>query len=380
MATRIETPIPLVDLGESVNEATVTRWLKQPGDELQAGEPLLEVSTDKVDTEVVAPVDGTLLRILAAEGVVVAVGDALAVIAEGDVRHSDGNIATATDGQNDSAPVAERPTNGEGDDSKTVEETAQPKAVAAVVPTPADVSSGGVATEKLPRIRRTIARRMMESLQTSAQLTTVIEVDASAVADLRRRHKDDFLHRTGVRLSFLPFFVKAAVDVLADHRVINSSLNADVTEVTYHRNVHLGIAVDSPKGLMVPVIRDAENLSVGGLARSISDVAERVRTGSIKPEELSGGTFTITNTGSRGALFDTPIINQPQSAILGVGAVVERVVPSRVDGNLQIGVRSMTYLSLSYDHRIVDGADAARYLGAVKASLEKSISAPDLSI
>jgi 2-oxoglutarate dehydrogenase E2 component (dihydrolipoamide succinyltransferase) len=248
------------------------------------------------------------------------------------------------------------------------------------VPTPADMSSGGVATEKLPRIRRTIARRMMESLQTSAQLTTVIEVDASAVADLRRRHKDDFLRRTGVRLSFLPFFVKAAVDVLADHRVINSSLNADVTEVTYHRNVHLGIAVDSPKGLMVPVIRDAENLSVGGLARSISDVAERVRTGSIKPEELSGGTFTITNTGSRGALFDTPIINQPQSAILGVGAVVERVVPSRVDGILQIGVRSMAYLSLSYDHRIVDGADAARYLSAVKASLEKSIPAPDLSI
>jgi len=215
---------------------------------------------------------------------------------------------------------------------------------------------------------------MMESLHTSAQLTTVVEVDVTAVAAVRRRCKDDFTTQTGVRLSFLPFFVKAAVDALADHRVINSSLNGDATEVTYHRGCHLGIAVDSPKGLMVPVIRHAENLTVGGFARSISDVAERVRKGSIKQEELSGGTFTITNTGSRGALFDTPIINQPQSAILGIGAVVERVVPSRVDGALQIDVRSMAYLSLSYDHRIVDGADAARYLSAVKDGLGKATS------
>lgn len=232
--------------------------------------------------------------------------------------------------------------------------------------------------EKLPRIRRTIAARMVESLQTSAQLTTVLEVDVTEIARLRRAHKDEFLARSGVKLSFFPFFAKAAVAALSEHRVLNASVNPEVTEITYHGACHLGIAVDSDKGLMVPVIRDAQDLSIEGLARAIADKADRVRTGSITPGELGGGTFTLTNTGSRGALFDTPIINQPQTGILGIGAVVERVVPSRRDDNLNIEVRSMAYLSISYDHRVVDGADAARFLTAVKQRLEGGFRATDL--
>lgn len=381
-----EKPISLTDLGESVTEATVTRWLKQPGDELVVDEPLLEVSTDKVDTEIVSPVAGTLARIVAEEGAVVAVGELLAVVAEAggvvdlprDTRARGGGAVR--DDRDDEAERTEAvvsapalPAAPETTSPTTSSPQTLDLARTAPASTPIRSSEDRSSTEKLPRIRQTIARRMMESLHTSAQLTTVVEVDVTAVAAVRRRCKDDFIRQTGEKLSFLPFFVKAAVEALADHRVINSSLNSDATEVTYHQSCHLGVAVDSSKGLMVPVIRHADNLTVGGFARSIADVASRVRNGSIKPEELSGGTFTVTNTGSRGALFDTPIINQPQSAILGVGAVVERVVPSRVDGALQIGVRSMAYLSLSYDHRIVDGADAARYLSAVKDRLKRVI-------
>lgn len=235
-------------------------------------------------------------------------------------------------------------------------------------------------TEKLPRIRRVIASRMVESLQTAAQLTTVVEADISAVATLRRENKDDFLRRTGHKLSYLPFLVKAAVEALQENHVVNSSLDADVTTVTYHGACHLGMAVDGPKGLMVPVVRDAQNLSIPELVSAIANVADKVRTGTVTADDLSGGTFTITNTGSRGALFDTPIINQPQSAILGTGAVVERVVPIRdTAGNLTISAVPTVYLSLSYDHRIVDGADAARYLVDVKSRLERGYRTEDLS-
>ena len=232
-------------------------------------------------------------------------------------------------------------------------------------------AAGADRVEKLTRVRRTIARRMVESLQTAAQLTTVVEVDVTAIAHLRSQEKEAFQRRTGMRLSFLPFFVAAAVDALDAHPVINSSLDAECTQVTYHGAVNLGMAVDSDKGLMVPVIRNAASLSIAQLAHQIGDYADRVRTGTIRADDLGGGTFTITNTGSRGALFDTPIINQPQSAILGIGAVVERIVPNRGEaGDLRLDVRSMAYLSLSYDHRIVDGADAARYLGTVRQRLE----------
>jgi 2-oxoglutarate dehydrogenase E2 component (dihydrolipoamide succinyltransferase) len=217
-------------------------------------------------------------------------------------------------------------------------------------------------------------------VNTSAQLTTVLEADVTPIVHLRAARKDEFLRRTGTKLSYLPFFAKAAVDALSQHRVLNASLNADNTEVTYHGAVHLGIAVDGPKGLMAPVIRNADGATIGGLATSISTAAERVRSGTITVDELNGGTFTITSTGSRGALFDTPIINQPQTGILGVGAVVERVVPSRDQHDaLRIEVRSMVYLSLTYDHRIVDGADAARYLSAVKKHLETGFGDADLN-
>ena len=369
--TQTTITVVLPSLGENVTEATITRWLKAPGDRVEQDEPLLEVATDKVDTEVPSPAAGTLLEILAPEDAVVEIGAALALLGEEGEEEPSASpapgIARAT------APVP-TPIPPSVADPETV-----PVAVTKPSPSSATKPGGGDRVEKLPRIRRTIARRMLDSLQTSAQLTTVVEVDVTAIARLRSQEKEDFYRRTGVKLSFLPFFVAAAVEALADHPVINSSLNADYTEVTYHGAVHLGMAVDSEKGLMVPVIRDAAALSIPELARAIAESADRVRTGTIRADDLSGGTFTITNTGSRGALFDTPIINQPQSAILGIGTVVDRVVPIRGEiQELEIGVRSTAYLSLSYDHRIVDGADAARYLTAVKRQLASGFAAEDL--
>ncbi|QSE86765.1 2-oxo acid dehydrogenase subunit E2 [Rhodococcus koreensis] len=369
--TQTTITVVLPSLGENVTEATITRWLKAPGDRVEQDEPLLEVATDKVDTEVPSPAAGTLLEILAPEDAVVEIGAALALLGEEGEEEPSASpapgIARAT------APVP-TPIPPSVADPETV-----PVAVTKPSPSSATKLGGGDRVEKLPRIRRTIARRMLDSLQTSAQLTTVVEVDVTAIARLRSQEKEDFSRRTGVKLSFLPFFVAAAVEALADHPVINSSLNADYTEVTYHGAVHLGMAVDSEKGLMVPVIRDAAALSIPELARAIAESADRVRTGTIRADDLSGGTFTITNTGSRGALFDTPIINQPQSAILGIGTVVDRVVPIRGEiQELEIGVRSTAYLSLSYDHRIVDGADAARYLTAVKRQLASGFAAEDL--
>jgi pyruvate dehydrogenase E2 component (dihydrolipoyllysine-residue acetyltransferase) len=226
-------------------------------------------------------------------------------------------------------------------------------------------------TEKLTRMRATIARRMVESLQVSAQLTTVVEVDVTRIARLRDQAKAEFARREGVKLSFLPFFALAAVEALRVHPNVNASIDTDAGTVTYHDAEHLGIAVDTERGLMVPVIRNAGDLNLAGLARRIADLAERTRTNKVTPDELSGGTFTLTNTGSRGALFDTPIINQPQVAILGTGSVVRRAVVVD-DANLGeiIVPRSMIYLALSYDHRLVDGADAARFLGTIKDRLE----------
>jgi 2-oxoglutarate dehydrogenase E2 component (dihydrolipoamide succinyltransferase) len=349
------TTVHMPALGENVDEGTITRWLKQPGDHVTAEEPLLEVATDKVDTEIPSPVTGVLQRILAEENDVVSIDAELAIIIE-----PPGSVETSA--------------------TTTIPAPAMDPAPTVVPVSPAAAApANGSTTEKLPRIRRTIAQRMVESLQTAAQLTTVLEVDVTGIARLRAAHKDDFLSRTGIKLSFLPFFAKAAVDALTEHRVLNASLNTQVTEVTYYDHCHLGMAVDSEKGLMVPVIPDAQQLDIEKLARAIADKAEKVRTGTITADELSGGTFTLTNTGSRGALFDTPIINQPQTGILGVGAVVERLVPTRHDGELRIDVRSMAYLSLSYDHRIVDGADAARFLTTVKYRLEKGYTADDFA-
>ena len=236
-------------------------------------------------------------------------------------------------------------------------------------------------TERMSRARQLIARRMVESLQTSAQLTTVVEVDVTAIARLRERAKADFEAREGVKLTFLPFFALAAVEALKVHPRLNASIEPDGNEVTYHDAEHLGIAVDTERGLMVPVIRNAGDLNVGGLARKIADLASRTRGSQVSPDDLAGGTFTLTNTGSRGALFDTPIINQPQVAILGTGTVVRRpvVVQDPALGEV-IAVRSMVYLALSYDHRLVDGADAARFLGTVKARLEEGAFEAELGL
>jgi len=370
--------VSMPSLGENATEGTVTRWLKQPGDHVDADEPLLEVATDKVDTEIPSPHTGTLREILADEDTVVAIGDPLASI---DVDSGNGPRETIDGGAPpETSSAVERPPSKPLPPATDARPSAQPVRPAVAVPAQPTLPSELMQhSEKLPRIRQTIARRMVESLQTSAQLTTVVEVDVTNIGRLRAQHKDDFLQRTGVKLSYLPFFAKAAVEALGAHRMLNASLNADCTEVTYHRGCHLGMAVDSDKGLMVPVIRDAQDLGISGLARAISDVAERVRTGKITADELGGGTFTLTNTGSRGALFDTPIINQPQTGILGTGAVVDRVVPLRdPDSTWRISVRSMAYLSISYDHRIVDGADAARFLGAVKHRLETGFTANDL--
>jgi 2-oxoglutarate dehydrogenase E2 component (dihydrolipoamide succinyltransferase) len=261
----------------------------------------------------------------------------------------------------------------------------QPAAAAAAAAQPAQAAPAAAAsspgapvpsplrgkTEPMTRLRKVIAQRMVESLRVSAQLTTVVEVDVTAISRLRDGVKADFAAREGVKLSFMPFFAKAAIDALKAHPSLNAAIDTEKGEVTYFDVENLAIAVDTERGLLTPVIKEAGDLSIAGLARKIADVAERTRTNKITPDELSGGTFTLTNTGSRGALFDTPIINQPQVAILGTGAVVKRPVVID-DPNLgeTIAVRQMVYLALTYDHRLVDGADAARFLGEVKARLE----------
>ena len=477
------TPVTLPALGESVTEGTVTRWLKQVGDEVAVDEPLLEVSTDKVDTEIPSPVAGTLLEIKVQEDETVEVGAELAIVGSGDAAPSGGGEpapapaeekapepepepapkAADESDQSDGAPQASTQTAApepapqpapeqpaqpaqaapqaeakpepqaapqaapraaadadggaegayvtplvrkmaaeHGVDLSTVKGTgvggrirkqdvldaaaaakAQPEPAAAkaaaaapaggqaAAPAPTTPSPLRGRTEPLSRLRKVIAKRMVESLQTSAQLTTVVEVDVTAIARLRDAVKTEFAAREGVKLSFMPFFAKATVDALKQHPSLNASIDTEKGEVTYYDYEALGIAVDTEKGLLVPVIKDAGDLSIAGLARKIADVAERTRSNKIGPDELSGGTFTLTNTGSRGALFDTPIINQPQVAILGTGTVVKRPVVID-DPNLgeTIAVRNMCYLALTYDHRLVDGADAARFLSDVKQRLE----------
>ena len=509
-------------LGESVTEGTVTRWLKQEGEQVEADEPLLEVSTDKVDTEIPAPASGVLSSIRVGEDETVEVGVELAVIEDAAGGGGAGGGAPAQQEQapaeeatdeaaqqeveqrQEQAPQAEEPQqepqqapqqpaaqeqprqqvsqqqappvqqppqqpapqqaspqqpaaqqpappqgDGGGEDSgayvtplvrklaaehgvdlagikgtgvggrirkQDVLEAArsrQPEPAPQEQPQPVGTSDGrpvqvtspvssapGPAspaavetqpaprvepsplrgkTEKMSRLRSVIARRMVESLQVSAQLTTVVEVDVTRVARLRQQAKADFERREGVKLSFLPFFAIATVEALKQHPGVNASIDTEAGTITYHEAEHLGIAVDTDRGLLVPVIHDAGDLNLGGMARKIADLAERTRSNKVSPDELGGGTFTLTNTGSRGALFDTPIINQPQVGILGTGSVVKRaVVVDDPDLGEVIAVRSMVYLALTYDHRIVDGADAARFLVTVKDRLEAGAFDSDL--
>jgi 2-oxoglutarate dehydrogenase E2 component (dihydrolipoamide succinyltransferase) len=433
------TVITMPALGESVSEGTVTRWLKNVGDSVAVDEALLEVSTDKVDTEIPSPVAGTLLAIDVAVDTTVAVGARLGLIG---VSGSAPVAATPpTPAPVAAAPVAPTPppapvaapvapapvaaaapvtqpqdayvtpivrklandlgvnlasVRGTGIGGRIrkedVEAAAPRSAVAAVASTPAATAAAPSAprpaavasplrgtTVTMSRLRKVIAARMVESLQVSAQLTTVIEVDVTKIARLRDRSKPTFEAREGVKLSFLPFFAVAVCEALKQHPVLNSSVEGD--QIMYHGAEHLGIAVDTERGLLVPVIHNAGDLNMGGVARKIADLAARTRDNKVTPDELGGGTFTLTNTGSRGALFDTPIINQPQVAILGLGAVVKRpMVVKGEDGGETIAIRSMVYLGLSYDHRVVDGADAARFLVTLKERLEGGAFESDLGL
>ena len=459
------TEVRMPALGESVTEGTVTTWLKAVGDAVEADEPLLEVSTDKVDSEVPSPVAGFLAEIRVPEDETVEVGTVVAVISASapsaapavaqaapaapvapaapaapvtpvasaapaapvvpvapaapvDPFPNASTLAAAAS----SAPVVATPAAATGSayvtpivrklardlgvDLATVSGTgvggrvrredveAAAAAARAAAATPAPTAPTTAAprvqavrepsplrgtTEKMSRLRQTIARRMVESLQTAAQLTTIIEVDVTKVVALRARSKDAFLTTHGTKLTFLPFFVKAATEALAYHPKINATINDK--EVTYFDHEHVGIAVDTPRGLLVPVIKNAGEKDIPGIATSINDLAARTRDAKIGPDELSGSTFTVTNTGSGGALFDTPVLNMPETAIMGVGTIVKRpVVMKGDDGADVIAIRSMVYLSLSYDHRLVDGADASRFLMDVKKRLEAGAFEADLSL
>jgi 2-oxoglutarate dehydrogenase E2 component (dihydrolipoamide succinyltransferase) len=427
------TVITMPALGESVSEGTVTRWLKNIGDSVAVDEALLEVSTDKVDTEIPSPVAGTLLAIDVAVDSTVPVGARLGLIGTSGVAPVAAPAApkpapvvaapapvVAAPVVTAPAPVAVAPVTQPVDAYVTplvrklanelgvnlanvkgtgiggrirredVESLSKPAAPAysAPAPTAAAPSTARPATVAvsplrgttvtMSRLRKVIAARMVESLQVSAQLTTVVEVDVTKISRLREA-KASFEAREGVKLSYLPFFAVAVCEALKQHPVLNSSVEGD--QITYHGTEHLGIAVDTDRGLLVPVIANAGDLNMGGIARKISDLAARTRDNKVTPDELGGGTFTLTNTGSRGALFDTPIINQPQVAILGLGAVVKRPMVVRgEDGGETIAIRSMVYLGLSYDHRVVDGADAARFLVTLKERLEGGAFESDLGL
>ncbi|MEV6859677.1 2-oxoglutarate dehydrogenase, E2 component, dihydrolipoamide succinyltransferase [Streptosporangium subroseum] len=470
--------VQMPQLGESVTEGTVTRWLKKEGERVEADEPLLEVSTDKVDTEIPSPAAGILTKIIVAEDETVEVGAELAIIDE------NGSAAAAPAQekapepepepepapapqqaqqpissipqpapqaaapapeptpapapapqaapapapqatQPPPSPISTTPASSASGDSpyvtplvrklagehdvdldslngtgvggrirkQDVLEAArnQRERAAAQAPAPAPQAAAQAPaqaaaqapepvvvdttlrgrTEKMSRLRQTIAKRMVESLQTAAQLTTVVEVDVTRIAQLRDRAKAEFQRREGVKLSFLPFFSLATVEALKQHPKLNATINDETNEVTYFDAEHLGMAVDTERGLLVAVIKDAGDLNIAGLARKTADLAERTRTNKVSPDEITGGTFTLTNTGSRGALFDTPILNRPQVGMLGTGVVVKRpVVINTAEGEV-IAIRSMVYLALSYDHRLVDGADAARFLTTIKRRLEE---------
>ena len=474
-------------LGESVTEGTVSSWLKAVGDSVEVDEPLLEVATDKVDTEVPSPVAGTVLKILVPEDETVNVGTVLAIIGDPS-EASPAAPAPAAPAASAPAPATAEPARPAAPPVAPAQSAPGPAATAATpaVPAPASaaipaqparpaapagpaaptaapaapavasaayvtpivrklardkgvdltaVSGTGVGgrirkedvqkaaaqaeearraaearaaaasaaptgpaapapaaparpavdttlrgrTEKMSRLRQIIAERMIDSLRTSAQLTTVVEVDVTRIASLRARAKDGFLAKNGTKLTFLPFFVAAATEALKAHPKLNATI--DGKQVTYHDVEHIGIAVDTPRGLLVPVVKNAGDLNIPGLARRINDLAARTRAGKVDPDELSGSTFTITNTGSGGALFDTPIINQPEVAILGLGAITKQPrVVADADGNEAIAVRSVCHLALSYDHRLVDGADAARYLMTVKKRLEEGDFAGELGL
>ncbi len=451
------TPVLMPELGESVTEGTVTRWLKKVGDSVEVDEPLVEVSTDKVDTEIPSPVAGTLVSITAEEDDTVAVGGELAKIGDAGAAPAE-KPEPKPEPKEEAKPEPEPEPKEEAKPEPEPEPEPEPKAEAEperepqAAPEPsgdgapyvtplvrklatennidlASVKGSGVGgrirkqdvlaaaeakkappqeapagkeapapaakaaepasalahlrgtTQKANRIRQITAKKTRESLQATAQLTQTHEVDMTKIVALRARAKNEFAEREGVNLTYLPFIARAVIDALKAHPNVNASYNEDSKEITYYDAEHLGFAVDTEQGLLSPVIHNAGDLSLAGLARAIADIAARARSGNLKPDELSGGTFTITNIGSQGALFDTPILVPPQAAMLGTGAIVKRprVVLDEA-GNESIGVRSISYLPLTYDHRLIDGADAGRFVTTIKRRLEDGAFEADLGL
>ena len=466
------TEVTMPALGESVTEGTVTRWLKEVGETVEVDEPLLEVSTDKVDTEVPSPVAGTVLALYAEEDDDVEVGGKLALVGSADAAAPADDAPAAAPAAEESAPEPEAPAAEPEPEAPAPEPEPEPQPqkaapaaaeapaqqsapaaapasgeeiaasvagsnAAYVTPlvrklakqkgvdlssltgtgvggrirkqdvlnaatSPAPVSGDGAAaasqgprvvelseeakklrgsTQKASRIRQTIAKRMRESLQNTSQLTQVTEVDVTPIAVLRKSTKDAFQQKHGVKLTYLPFFIKAVIEALQIHPEMNAQLSEDGKQIEYFDHEHIGIAVDTPRGLLVPVIKDAGSLSIAGISKAIDDLADRTRNNQIKPDELSGGTFSVTNIGSFGAIMDTPIINYPQSGILGVGTIVRRpmVVPA-ADGSESVAIRDMVYLPLTYNHELVDGADAGRFLKTIRERLQEGDFEGDLEL
>jgi len=465
------TSIVMPTLGESVTEGTVTRWLKKVGDSVEVDEPLVEVSTDKVDTEIPSPIAGVLLSITADEDDVVSIGGELAKIGAAGSAPAAAPApeapapapapepaaaptpppappapaaptpppapapAPAPAAPAPAAPAAAAPaaSSAPSDDASpyvtplvrklaaennvdlasvqgtgvggrirkqdvlaAAEAAKAPAAPAAASSAPALAAPAAKAsaaapapalahlrgtTQKATRIRQITAKKTRESLQTTAQLTQTHEVDMTRIVSLRARAKNSFAEREGVNLTYLPFIARAVIDALKIHPNVNASYNEETKEITYYDAEHLGFAVDTEQGLLSPVVHNAGDLSLGGLARAIVDIADRARSGNLRPDELAGGTFTITNIGSQGALFDTPILVPPQAAMLGTGAIAKRPrVVVDDSGNESIGVRSVCYLPLTYDHRLIDGADAGRFVTTIKRRLEEGAFEADLGL
>ena len=450
-ATDVEMP----ELGESVTEGTITQWLKSVGDTVEVDEPLLEVSTDKVDTEIPSPVAGTLVEILADEDDTIDVGAVIARIGDGNAKPA----ASEKKEEPKAEPKEEAPAKEEApkeepkkEEPKQEAPKAEPKKEEAAPKASAKVNSGdnipyvtplvrkladkhgidlntvegtGVGgrirkqdvlaaaeggaesgsaapageranwstksvdpakqeligtTAKVNRIREITASKMVESLHITAQLTHVQEVDMTTVAALRKKAKPAFVDKYGANLSFLPIIVKATVEALVSHPNVNASYNPETKEMTYHSDVNVAIAVDTPRGLLTPVIHKAQDLSLPEIAQAIADLADRARNNKLKPNDLTGATFTVTNIGSEGALLDTPVLVPPQAGILGTAVIEKRPVVITEDGQDAIAIRQMCYLPFTYDHQVVDGADAGRFITTIKDRLETGNFESDLAL
>ena len=444
--------VEMPELGESVTEGTITQWLKSVGDTVEVDEPLLEVSTDKVDTEIPSPVAGTLVEILADEDDTIEVGEIIARIGDENATASSSEAKPEPQEEKKEEPKAEekeekkpepkaeekkeskqdsslntsaKVNNGDnvpyvtplvrklaekhGVDLNTVEGTGvggrirKQDVLAAAGEGDAPAKSGAQSdnsprarwstksvdpakqeligtTQKVNRIREITAAKMVEALQISAQLTHVQEVDMTAIWDMRKKNKQAFIDKHGANLSFLPFIVKATAEALVSHPNVNASYNPETKEMTYHSDVNIAIAVDTPKGLLTPVIHKAQDMTLPQIAQQIAELADKARNNKLKPNDLTGATFTVTNIGSEGAMLDTPILVPPQAGILGTAAIEKRPVVVNENGQDAIAIRQMCYLPFTYDHQVVDGADAGRFITTIKDRLQTADFQADLEV